>query len=103
MNNAQQGLAGAGNLGEMSLAERFTTIGEAGGLIDFFSARGLSSDQARACLADEDTIEGIANASQAQAEELGVNSTPTFFLNGARLDGSQWPQVEPALQRAGAR
>lgn len=103
MNNAQQGLATVPNLGDMDIAERFVTIGEAGGLIDFFSARGLSADQARACLADSASVEGIAEASQAQAEELGVNSTPTFFLNGSRIDGNQWPQVEPALQRAGAR
>lgn len=103
MNNAQQGLASVPNLGEMEVAERFVTIGEAGGLIEFFSARGLSADQARACLADTATIEGIANSSQEQAEELGVNATPTFFLNGVEVDGNQWPQIEPALQRAGAR
>ncbi len=103
MNNAQQGLASVPNLGEMEISERFVTIGEAGGLIEFFSARGLSADQARSCLADTATVEGIASASQAQAEEMGVNATPTFFLNGARLDGNQWPQIEPALQRAGAR
>jgi len=103
MTNAQQGLANVPNLGEMGLSERFVTIGEAGGLIEFFSARGLSADQARSCLADEAAVQAIADQSQAQAEELGVNSTPTFFLNGSRVDGAQWPQIEPILQRAGAR
>jgi len=103
MNNAQQGIAQVPNLGDLSVSDRFVAIGEAGGLIDFFSSRGLSADQARSCLADAEAVEAIANASSQQAEELGVQATPTFFLNNQRLEGNQWPQIEPVLQRAGAR
>ena len=83
--------------------QRFLRLAEAAGLIDFFAARGLSADQARSCLTDAQGIETIANTSRAAAEELNVTGTPTFFLNGQRLDGNQWAQVEPILQRAGAR
>ena len=89
--------------GNLPVEQRFIAIGEAAGLIDFFSARGLSADQARSCLADTETIEGIANASAEQAEEFNVNSTPTFFLNGRMLEERRWNEVEPVLQRAGAR
>ena len=85
------------------VSQRFVTIGQAAGLIDFFAARGLSADQSRACLADTAKIEAIANASNAQSEELKINATPTFILNGNKLDVTQWPQLEPLLQRAGAR
>jgi protein-disulfide isomerase len=83
--------------------QRFVTIGQEAGLIDFFAARGLSADQSRACLADTKVIESIANASAKQSEELKINATPTFILNGNKLDVTQWPQLEPLLQRAGAR
>lgn len=83
--------------------QRFVTIGQAAGLIDFFAARGLSADQSRACLADAAKVEAIANASNSQAEELKINATPTFLLNGKKLDVTQWAQLEPMLQRAGAR
>ena len=83
--------------------QRFVQIAEAAGLIDYFAARGLSSDQARTCLADSSNIEAIAQRSQQQAQEQNVTATPTFFLNGRKLDGNQWPAIEPALQRAGAR
>jgi protein-disulfide isomerase len=83
--------------------QRFVTIAQSAGLIDFFSARGLSADQARSCLADNAAITKIAESSQKQAEELGVNSTPTFFLNGRKLEERSWAQLEPVLQRAGAR
>lgn len=89
--------------GSQPVNQRFVTIGQAAGLIDFFAARGLSADQSRACLADTAKIEGIANASNSQAEELKINATPTFFLNGKKLDVTQWAQLEPMLQRAGAR
>lgn len=84
-------------------AERFGKIAEVTGLIDFFAARGLSADQARTCLADTAKIEAMVKSSEEQAKEVGVTGTPTFVLNGKKLDVNQWPQLEPLLQRAGAR
>jgi len=83
--------------------ERFVAVGEATGLLDFFAARGLSSDQARTCLADAASVSAIADRSNQQSEELGVTGTPTFFLNGRKLGVSQWRDIEPMLQKAGAR
>lgn len=89
--------------GNQPVEQRFITIAEAADLISFFSARGLSADQSRACLADTKAIEAIANASSQQSEQLKIAGTPSFLLNGSKLDVTQWPQLEPLLQRAGAR
>lgn len=89
--------------GELPVEQRFIAIADSVGLIDFFAARGLSADQSRNCLADRTKVEGIANASTRQSEDLNVQATPTFLLNGRKLDVNQWPQLEPLLQRAGAR
>lgn len=89
--------------GNMPLEQRFVQIAQAAGLIEFFAARGLSADQQRSCLADAEKIEAIANNSSAQAEELGINATPTFLLNDRKLDVNTWKDIEPLLQRAGAR
>ncbi|MDP2131737.1 MAG: thioredoxin domain-containing protein [Erythrobacter sp.] len=83
--------------------QRFVTIAQAAGLIDFFAARGLSADQSRACLADSKKVQAIVDASNQQSEELKITGTPTFLLNGRKLDENQWSQLEPLLQRAGAR
>lgn len=83
--------------------QRFVAIAEAAGLIDFFAARGLSSDQARTCLADAEAVQAIAARSQEQVNELGLTGTPTFILNGQTLNVNQWEGLEPILQRAGAR
>jgi len=87
----------------LPLDQRFIAIAEAAGLIEFFSARGLSADQARSCLADTEKMEAIDEASKSQADEFGIDATPTFLLNGRKLDSRGWQELEPVLQRAGAR
>lgn len=84
-------------------SQRFQAIGQASGLLDFFAARGISRDQAMQCLADSNKAQAIAEASEKQSEELDVTGTPTFFVNGRKIEGTGWAQVEPALQAAGAR
>lgn len=84
-------------------AQRFQLTAQASGLLDFFAARGVSRDQAMQCLADSEKAQEIARNSETQSAELGVTGTPTFFLNGNRLEGISWGEIEPALQAAGAR
>ena len=38
-----------------------------------------------------------------EGEEVGVAGTPTFTLNGSKVEANQWGGLEPILQRAGAR
>ena len=83
--------------------QRFAKVAEVTGLLDFFAARGLSADQARTCLTDTAKIDAMVKASEAQAQEVGVTGTPTFVLNGKKLDVNTWETLEPILQRAGAR
>ena len=89
--------------GQLPVDQRFARIAEVTGLLDFFAARGLSADQARTCLSDGEKITAMVKASEEQAKEFDVTGTPTFVLNGRKLDANQWPQLEPLLQRAGAR
>ncbi len=83
--------------------QRFVTMAQAGGLVDFFAARGISADQSQACLADAAAITTLADSTQAAATEDAVTGTPTFFVNGTRLTETNWNAVELALQAAGAR
>lgn len=82
---------------------RYKAIADAAGLTDFFAARGISRDQAQACLAKPGFAEGIVTRSDNQSQELGVDGTPTFFLNGRKLEEQSWDKLEPVLQNAGAR
>ena len=72
------------------------------GYIDFLKQRGVPETQARACLADPKLTKQVTDLSQA-AIDKGVTGTPTFFLNGQKLENQvMWSQIEQALKAAGA-
>lgn len=83
--------------------QRFAAFANTFGLTDFFAARGISRDQAQACLSNVEEVTAIAERSQKQAEELGVEATPTFFINGKNIGNQSWTTLEPMIQAAGAR
>jgi len=103
MGNMQGAQAQLANVGQLPEDQRFVAIADAAGFLDFFAARGISRDQAAACLADNEAVMAIGERSDQQSDELGINSTPTFILNGRVLDQRSWPDLEAVLQNAGAR
>lgn len=83
--------------------QRLVAYAERAKLLDFFAARGISVDQGRQCLSNFAAAQSLAQRLQAQTEKDEVTGTPTFFLNGSKLEARGWPEVEAALQNAGAR
>ncbi|GMM92850.1 DsbA family protein [Qipengyuania sp. MTN3-11] len=83
--------------------QRFVQAAQVAGFYDFFSRFGLSRDEAQSCLADFSSMETIAANSTQQSNEFEVTGTPTFFVNGQKLDVNRWTDLEPILQQAGAR
>ncbi|AZI34565.1 hypothetical protein NT2_02_01500 [Caenibius tardaugens NBRC 16725] len=82
---------------------RYKAIADAAGLTEFFAARGISRDQAATCLAKPGFAEAIVQRSTKQSEELGIDGTPSFLLNGSKIEPQTWEALEPVLQSAGAR
>ena len=88
----------------LPMEQRFNAMAQIGGFYDFFASRGISADQAKACLADVPALEALAKQTDTFANRDQVTGTPTFTLNGNKLDGvNSWASLEPVLQRAGAR
>lgn len=83
--------------------QRFVAMAQVSQLDQFFAARGISTEQTQACLADSAAATALATKSQEQSTQDGVTGTPTFFINGTKIDSTRWAEVEGALQRAGAR
>ncbi len=50
---------------------------------------GMSADRFKSCLQDQKLLDGILWVRERGNKTFGVNSTPTFFLNGKRLVGVQ--------------
>lgn len=64
---------------------------------EFGKTKSLEPIQLAACMETRAT-EAEVNKSQAEGRALGVNSTPTMFVNGRRLVGNlQWPQLKQII------
>lgn len=50
---------------------------------------GFTQESFEACLKNQSIYDGVNAAKKHGAETLGVNSTPTFFINGTRVSGNQ--------------
>jgi len=50
---------------------------------------GFTEQSFDQCLANQHVLDGIQEVRDRAAEKLGVNSTPTFFVNGQKLTGDQ--------------
>jgi protein-disulfide isomerase len=83
--------------------QRFGVIARLGGMDQFFATRGISADQGKVCMADTKKATAFANATNKATTEMGVTGTPSFFINGTKLDAGTWPEVKTALKTAGAR
>jgi protein-disulfide isomerase len=64
---------------------------------------GFSEQSFEQCLANQQVLNGVEQVRQRAAEKLGVNSTPTFFINGKIQRGAisiedLEKQIEPYLK-----
>ena len=57
-------------------------------LTDIASSLGLGNDQFSQCLANR-TYQTTVEDGRRAAQNKGVNSTPTFFVNNQRVEGNQ--------------
>jgi protein-disulfide isomerase len=80
----------------LSTLEQSAALVRAAGLDVFFRAHGLTAAQINACLADRAGIQRLAAISQ-HANQLGVQGTPTFFINGRSIGTVEWARLEPML------
>jgi len=102
IDRAQKGDAQAKAATALPPNRRFAAISDALGFTEFFAARGLSTDQAHACLSNTAGAEKVAKEAQT-AGDAGIDSTPTLLINGTKAGVNTWDQIEPLLKAAGAR
>ena len=60
-------------------------------------ANGLDQARFEACLQDQDAADAVGRRAQRAADEDGVNSTPTLFINGKKVDAPQSVEELDAL------
>ncbi len=50
---------------------------------------GFSKEQFEACMRNQDILDGLREAQRRAVEEFEVRSTPTFFINGQKVEGNR--------------
>src|SRR5437867_1795153 len=58
---------------------------------DIATKGGMDVAKFQECLDGKKSLDAV-HADESEATSLGVNSTPTFFINGRRLSGAQTPE-----------
>ena len=90
-------------LARVPQAEQFAALAKAGGLDNFYRVRGLPEAKAQACLTDKAKIDAIVAMRDRGIKDDKVEGTPTFLINGNKVDQPPtWTALEPELKKAGA-
>lgn len=84
-------------------AQRPMALAQLAGLLDFFAARGVAKEQAAACLANTAEATALAKRTADDAVTYKIEGTPTFLVNGQKIDVNTWALVKAELERRGAR
>lgn len=95
MSQAQQD-----KLKTLSRAEQLAGIVDLGGLTQLAAGSGITPQMAKKCLADETSLQRLAEMHEAAAK-LGIEGTPTFFINGSRVHAHNWAELAPLIRKAG--
>lgn len=78
------------------------TENPADALLNIVKQAGFTQESFKACLTNQEILDGVNWVKNRGAEELGVASTPTFFINGKMKSGalsleSLDQEIEPLL------
>jgi protein-disulfide isomerase len=67
-------------------------------LFEIAKQAGFTQESFDKCLTDQKLLDQISAVRDRAAEKFGVDSTPTFFVNGKRLGGSSLSDFEKAIE-----
>ena len=68
-------------------------------LDQFFRQRGVPQGRIDQCLANRDELQLLASSKE-RGDREGVTGTPSFFINGQRVQVTAWTALKPLLRQA---
>ena len=77
--------------------QRLSRIAELGGFLQLGAKHGIAPAAAKRCLADKAAFDRLGKIYEG-ANALGVEGTPTFFVNGKMTRVDDWRDLEPQLK-----
>jgi protein-disulfide isomerase len=85
---------------KLSDAQRMVRFAQIGGFAQISARFGVPPVRARQCLADPAGLKRVLGIAEA-AGKMGVEHTPTFFVNGKMTEAATWEELEPLIRQAG--
>lgn len=82
--------------------QRFVSLANGTGLLEFAMQRGVAQDQARQCLANTAEAEKLAKSVETATREFNISGTPTLVINGTVAENvATWTDLRAKLRAAG--
>ena len=86
-------------IGSLPQEQQFVKLVEISGLGDFFKTHGVPADRINACLSDKAALAELLKIRDHGANEMKVDGTPNFFIDGEKMEGVyDWPGLEAKLR-----
>jgi len=67
-------------------------------VLEFAKGKEIDALQLTRCM-DNKEAEAEVNKAQAQGHDVGVNATPTLFINGRKIGGLMWPDLQLVINK----
>ena len=80
--------------------KQIAAMADIAGLKPLGVASGIPAARIDQCLADKDSAERLMAFARKASTEQGVKGTPTFFLNGRKVEAHDWASLEPLIRKA---
>lgn len=80
--------------------KQLAAMADIAGLKALGVASGIPATKIDQCLADKDAAERLMAYARKASAEADVKGTPTFFLNGKKVDAHDWAELEPLIKAA---
>ena len=85
-------------IGTLPQQQRIARFAELTGLSQLAAQNGVPAAKASSCIGDTAALQKLVEMRKVAMEQLGVNSTPSFLLNGKPLEGvHDWSALQPHL------
>lgn len=91
--------ANAQQIESLPIGQRPAAWVQATQLDQFFRQRGLPQGRMDQCLANQEELQRLVRSKELGDRE-GVTGTPSFFINGERVQVTAWSALKPLLRQA---
>ena len=86
-------------IGALPREQQVPAIAKASGIDGFFRQRGMPEARINSCLADQQSVERLVKMNEVGVERDKVEGTPTFLINGEKVENvTTWGALEPKLR-----